>query len=178
MRRIINTVLISLLLVLAAGATFIYSGRYNIAATTPHTPVFKRVVGVFVDRSVAYHARDIQVPADFPAMDARTGFSQFDQMCVGCHGAPGVAALDIAQQMNPKPPELGEEAGEWSPAQLYWIITHGIKMTGMPGIRELHNQQERWQLTAFVHSLPEMAAADYQAMRNAARADETPHRQH
>jgi len=167
MRRTINTLLILLLLSLAAGAAFIYSGRYNMAATAPHTPVFKQVVEVLVERSVAHHAKDITVPSGFESMDRKTGFSHYHEMCVGCHGAPGVEALAVTRQMNPKPPALSEEAGEWPPAQLYWIITHGLKMTGMPGIRELHSQEERWQLTAFVRSLPDLTSEDYLNLRAA-----------
>lgn len=126
-------------------------------------------------RSVAHHAEGIQLPAGFEKMAGQAGFEHFDEMCVGCHGAPGVEALAIAQQMNPKPPDLSKEAGEWPSAQLYWIITHGLKMTGMPGIRELHSQEERWQLTTFVHSLPELAAEDYQALRAAVRTAEKDH---
>ena len=175
MRRIINTVLISLLLALAAGAAFIYSGRYNMAATAPHTPVFKQVVKVLVERSVTHHAKDIMVATGFETMDREAGFSHYDEMCVGCHGAPGVEALAVTRQMNPKPPELSEEAGEWPPAQLYWIITHGLKMTGMPGIRELHNQEERWQLTAFVRSLPDLTPEDYLALGAAMESAEESH---
>lgn len=165
----IKTVVTTLLFLLAAALGLMvyvmFSGVYNIAATEPHTPLFKWAVHVTMKNSVKHHAGDIEVPENLAGRETSKGFAEYDEMCVGCHGAPGVEPLHFTRGLNPEPPDLVEEAAEWKPAQLYWIIAHGIKMTGMPGIVEQHSEEEIWDLTAFVSELPTLTPEAYASLK-------------
>jgi len=37
---------------------------------------------------------------------------------------------------------LSEEAAEWEPQEIYWILAHGIKMAGMPAYGPTHTEEE------------------------------------
>lgn len=171
MKKVVYTLVFLLVVAVAGTVACLYSGIYNVAATSPHSALFHEAVEILVERSVERRAAEVQVPDDFKDISLRTGFEHYDQMCVGCHGAPGVEAIEITGQMNPEPPDLAEEAGEWLPAELYWIIVHGLKMTGMPGIEKIHDQREAWQITAFVRRLPNLSASAYRELRAQARDD-------
>jgi mono/diheme cytochrome c family protein len=67
--------------------------------------------------------------------------------------------------MNPEPPLLAEHAGDISVQELFWVIKHGIKMTGMPSWGATHSDDRIWAMAAFVKKLPEYDALDYQEMR-------------
>ncbi|MEP0546346.1 MAG: cytochrome c [Rhodothermales bacterium] len=85
-------------------------------------------------------------------------------MCQTCHGAPGHERSVIGEGMAPKPPRLSEEAEEWEPEEVYWIIAHGIKMAGMPAFGPTHSDEELWEIVAFAERLPEMTEAEYAAL--------------
>jgi hypothetical protein len=66
--------------------------------------------------------------------------------------------------MRPRPPHLTETAVHWTPAEIHWIVTHGIKMSGMPAFGPQHSREELVALTAFVSALPGLTAEDYRSL--------------
>jgi len=164
--------LLFLIVVLAvAGLAYIYSGRYDISATTPHWTIVKRLISITVDHSVKHHAEGITAPnLDDTAM-VRLGFEHYQEMCVDCHGAPGVKPEEFAQGLYPKAPRLKHPAEEWSPAELYWMTKYGIKMSGMPAFGDTHNEHELWSIVAFLKKLPSMDSAAYAQFKSLIPSD-------
>jgi hypothetical protein len=60
----------------------------------------------------------------------------------------------------PLPPDLAKIAPLYSPAELFWILKHGIKMTGMPSWSD-HSDEELWATVAFLDKLPGMNQQKY-----------------
>lgn len=148
-----------------AGLAFVYSGRADVAATSPHWAVTEWVLSTAMERSVERQARGIEPPDSLDdAAGVRAGAEAYDAMCVGCHGAPGIEPGAVGVGLEPEPPELAEEAGEWSAAELFWITKHGVRMTGMPAFGPTHSDAELWDLVAFVQRLPRMPEAEYQSL--------------
>ena len=85
-------------------------------------------------------------------------------MCVTCHGAPGVERGTLGKGINPKPPNLAKEAGEWSDRELFWITKHGIKLAGMPAFGVTHSDEELWAIVAFLRRLETMSAEEYRRL--------------
>lgn len=50
------------------------------------------------------------------------------------------------------------------PRQTFWVIKHGLKMTGMPAWGSSHGDDEPWAIVAFVGKLPGMTPSQYQKM--------------
>ena len=48
--------------------------------------------------------------------------------------------------------------------ELYWIIKHGLKMTGMPAFGETHPEEQLWGIVAFLRRLPSLDARTYEQM--------------
>ena len=67
---------------------------------------------------------------------------------------------DIGRGLSPPPPDLAKAAPLYSPAELFWIVKHGIKMTGMPAWSD-HSDEELWATVAFLEKLPGMSEQDY-----------------
>jgi len=154
-----------------AGVGLIYSGRINVAATNPHNALVYWVLDTASDRSIRYHAKGIKAPpVNDPAM-VLAGFRHYREMCVGCHLAPGIQSSEISEGLMPKPPKLQEVAEEWTPAELFWVIKNGIKMTGMPAWGLTHSDKKLWQVVAFVKQLPTMTPAQYKDMDQKAGPD-------
>ena len=161
MRTIIASILIAGLVVLLGTFAFIYSGLYDVAATDPHWPVTRWVLETARVRSIKAYAAGIQAPAglDDPAQ-ILIGVEHFAAHCAVCHGAPGVPKGDIGRGLYPPPPDLAKATQLYSPAELFWIVKNGIKMTGMPAWID-HSDEELWAIVAFIKKLPGMSEQDY-----------------
>ena len=158
---ILATVAAVCALLAVAGLTFIYSGVYDIGATTPHWPVTEWLLRTVRMRSIERHAADIHQPAGLDTQaNILMGVEHFSTHCAICHGAPGVPKDDIAEGLYPQPPNLAVAAKQFTAGELFWILKHGIKMTGMPAWSD-HTDPELWAIVAFLEKLPTMSEADY-----------------
>ena len=153
LRTVLATLLLSAASVLIAGLVIVYGGFFNVAATDRDWPLTSWAFETARMRSIRAHARGIAVPPDLddPAR-LPIGTEHFAAHCAVCHGAPGVPKGDIAEGMNPAPPDLAGAAQHYSHAELFWIIRHGIKMTGMPAWPD-HSDDEIWAIVAFLKKL-------------------------
>jgi mono/diheme cytochrome c family protein len=154
-----------IVLLAAAGALFIYSGLFDIAASQPEPAwrahLFELVKDRAIDHQVA--ASPVKPPPLGDPQLLRTGLVHFNEMCVVCHGAPGVPKSEIGMGLNPDAPNLSKEGAEQSPERLFWVLKNGIKMTGMPAFGLTHSDAEIWAMVAFLKQLPKLDAAHYAA---------------
>lgn len=170
MIKIIGTIVALGLVGIAGGAATVYSGVYDVAATAQHWPVTYRVLDMARIRSIKAHAEGIVTPDDL-GKETRIvgGTSHFSEHCSICHSAPGVEAEDMAEGMYPKPPVLTDVSKRYTPAQLFWILQHGIKMSGMPSWGD-HGDEALWDMVAFLEKLPDLTPVDYTKLVVAAKA--------
>lgn len=157
--------LTGVVLAMAAGAAiFVFWGVYNVSALQQHTEPVYTVLTTALDRSISQRAEEIDVPAlDQPDMQAR-GLSHYRDQCVQCHGAPGVTRHDVGKGMTPVPPNLAHTARNRTPAEVFWAIKHGIKMTGMPSWQFIFSDEEIWDIVAYMRQMGGLSPAEYQAM--------------
>lgn len=142
-------------------AAFVYSGAYDVAATTPHFESTYRVLRTVKEQSVKRQARKVEVPELDDPQKVHAGLKSFQEMCVVCHGAPGEPATQINKGLYPKPPDLAQAASGWTPAEQFVIIRRGLKMTGMPAWGPTHSDEQIWEIVAFLKMFPTMPAAEY-----------------
>jgi mono/diheme cytochrome c family protein len=163
----------SLLLLVAGTAVAIYAGLYNIAADVPHTQPVYWLFDTVRQRSVAARARDIVVPNNLDdANRISKGAGQYAEMCSGCHLGPGMKRTEISRGLCPRAPEL-RRGSDLTPAEQFWIVKHGVKMTGMPAWGVTHDDELLWDVVAFVRKLPELTPEQYETMvRNAPKHEE------
>ena len=178
MRSVIATVAAIVVLVAFAGAILVYPGAYNIGADQPHWSVTTWLLNQARDRSIRAHASGIAVPAGLndPAR-IMAGVTHYAEHCAVCHGAPGVERGDLAEGLYPRPPKLADAARLYTPGELFWIVKHGIRMTGMPSWSD-HSDDELWATVAFLEELVEMSAQDYAKLVAASRAQGGHHDSH
>lgn len=173
---IIQTVFATLGLLLVAGAVgvaaFVYAGVYDVAATKHHTALTYHLLHYAMLRSVRTRADDIHPPPLDGRDRFRNGMALYAEHCAQCHGAPGVSPAPFAFGLRPAPVNLVEPGRTWQPAQIYWIVKHGVKMTAMPGWQYRLSEDELWDLVAFVKGLPTVSPVDYEeTLPTAAKTD-------
>jgi mono/diheme cytochrome c family protein len=154
----------ALLALLGGAAVGIYAGVYNIAADVPHTQPVYWLFETVRERSVAARARNIKAPDDLndPKRISR-GAGQYAEMCSVCHLAPGVKRTEMSRGLYPRAPELRRKT-DLTLAEQFWIIKHGVKMTGMPAWGVTHRDGLLWDVVAFLRKLPELTPEQYEAL--------------
>jgi mono/diheme cytochrome c family protein len=156
----------ALAIVIAVGASvFFFGGYFNVAASEPNPGIVNWALVKVRMASIDRHARlASSVDLDSPEV-VRAGARAFSERgCANCHGAPGVKWQKFSEGLNPDPPDLKEIAHEREPAQLFWVVKNGIKMTGMPSFGAIGvDDREIWSIVAFVRKLPNVSEADFKA---------------
>jgi mono/diheme cytochrome c family protein len=170
-------IVVLLLFILGAGgaALFVYAGIYNIAATVQHTTPVYQLLEYVMRRSVKFRTDSIVVPDLTDAQRIRRGAGHYRGHCLQCHGAPGVAPDALAFGMTPAPVNLVSTAREWPADEIYWVIQHGIKMSGMPAWNYKLSEQEIWDVVAFVEALPALSPVEYAALSDALPKEHAKH---
>lgn len=153
------TVLVVMVVGAATGLAVIYSGLVDIAATTPHYAVTKWVLETTMDHSVERRADRISPPPAYHP-GART-MQQYRQICELCHGGPGKQPSEVGKGLRPEPPSLVKAAPELRDTEIFWVVKHGIRMTGMPAFGPTHPDAELWEVVALVKSLPAISPREY-----------------
>lgn len=114
-----NASLIIVAVLIVAGIGFVYAGIFNVAADEPHWSITHRVIESARERSIAMRAHGIQAPSLDDTHLIAMGAEHYDEMCTGCHLAPGRRDSDLRTGMNPKPPNLVEHGMHRSPEQTF-----------------------------------------------------------
>lgn len=162
---IVKTAIVALLaaavLAVLGSLLFIETGWYNLAADTPHFAPIRWMLLTMRNRAVRFHSRGISVPDLGDSSLAAGGFSLYRKNCQLCHGGPGEPAEQIGRGINPKPPRLATAANRWTDSELYWIVSRGLKMSGMPAFAPRLSDNDRWAIVAFLRRMIWFSPADY-----------------
>jgi cytochrome c553 len=150
-------------LVLAA-LLIAWSGMFNVAASRGHWKIVEWMLMLVMRNSVEKRALTIAAPPLDDADLVRLGAAHFNGGCAPCHGAPGIALNPVVLGMLPPPPDLAIVSKEWKAEELFWIVKHGIKYTGMPAWASQQRDDEVWALIAFVRQLPALDEVAYRAL--------------
>lgn len=166
-KRAILTLAAAIAVLAVVAVAVIYSGGYNVAATTGHTKPVEQALRTMMMRSVVAHARNVTPPPDFNAQDrelAEHAAGHYEMMCRTCHGAPG--KKPDPWQLYPPAPDLADalRVTNWSDAEVFWIIKNGIKDTGMSAFGGSHSDEDIWGLTALIRQLAKTTPEQYLAM--------------
>ena len=79
---------------------------------------------------------------------------------------------EISRGLYPRAPELRRQA-DLTPAEQFWIVKHGVKMSGMPAWGVTHDDELLWDVVAFVRQLPELTPERYEILvKNAPKHEE------
>lgn len=155
---------IGCVLVLAVlGFTYATFGLYDIGADAPHLGITRAAITYVRNRSIEARVSDIKVPSlDEPGRVAN-GASDYDAMCTSCHLAPGMAENEMRPGLYPKPPKLAEIPA-LPPVVQFWVIKHGIKMSGMSAWGKTHSDDEIWNMVALLQKLPKLTPGEYKML--------------
>jgi mono/diheme cytochrome c family protein len=163
-RTIGRLLLLPALGALAAGIA-LAAGLVDFSASTPPRRLEERLATFALNRSVARHAPRVANPLARSPAAVTAGLALFRTHCVDCHGAPGVDPTEAGASLNPPAPGLTlARVQARSDGELKWIVSNGIRMTGMPAFGASRSEEEVWQLVAALRRLPELSPEERQML--------------
>ncbi|MGD9906532.1 MAG: cytochrome c [Vicinamibacterales bacterium] len=119
-----------------------------------------------IETSVSRAARHFLIPAAARARTSPTpftdetlqsGLEHWADHCASCHGNDGSGQTAMGQGLYPKAPDMRlAESQSLSDGELFYIIEHGVKITGMPawGTGTPAGEAASWHLVQFIRRLP------------------------
>jgi mono/diheme cytochrome c family protein len=160
--RFIYALVFWIVVAIIAFFAFAFSGMYQAGADVPHWSITRYAIGMIREHAIEHRVADIKPPSlDDPAM-VRLGARHYAEMCTGCHLAPGMGHSELRDGLNPRPPDLTRFAPD--PAEAFWVIKHGLKMTAMPAWGATHDDHTIWAIVAFLQKQPRMSADEFHAL--------------
>jgi len=159
-------------LLLAGGVALFYTlgGFMNVAATHKEPPPVAWLLHTTYRNSVEQHAADIKVPAGLGSKEqVLSGALKYLEMCSGCHTAPGVQRSVVAEGLNPPPPHLAKIFPHRTKTEAFWVIKHGVRMTGMPAFGPTHSDEAIWEIVAFIDHASKANPKQFQTLMDQAQ---------
>jgi cytochrome c553 len=147
------------------GMLIAWLGMIDIRASSGHWRVTNWFLHWVMRSSVRTAAIGIEVPdLDNPAY-LPLAAGHYENACADCHGSPERSRSPTVLAMLPPPPDLREVAGLWSDAELFEIVRHGVRYTGMPAWPAANRDDEVWAMVAFLRRYHEFDGAEYRRLR-------------
>jgi mono/diheme cytochrome c family protein len=163
--KVLAGMALAVLILAATIAATIATGLFNTAATVAPSRLEKQLARWAIDRAADRRAPKKSNPFRSEPARLREGFEHYREMCISCHGAPGVDASPVGEGLNPPAPDLTlARIQERSDGELFWLVQNGIRMTGMPAFGPTHRDEEIWEIVAFLRHLPELTPEEEKAL--------------
>ncbi len=160
-----------------AGFVGAAAGVVPVNASGGHWAVTEAVLRFGMERSVAMHARGVVAPRLDDPLLVLKGAGHYELGCAPCHGSPSQTTARLARGSLPRPPSLTSPTREWSSAELFYIVKHGLKFTGMPAWPSQRRDDEVWAMVALLRALPTMSATTYRQLVDGANLTGEPLRE-
>ena len=167
LRQLVHAALVLATAVGALGVFVLVSGVVPIRASAGHWTVTRWFLDFAMSRSFSTYSFGIEVPPlDDPALVLR-GAGHYEGACRPCHGSVTGMLPAIPRAMTPHPPLLPGKIAAWEPRELFSIVKHGVKFTGMPAWPARQRDDEVWAVVAFLRRMPQLDAAQYRQLSGA-----------
>ena len=137
----------------------------------------------WVETVLARQARGIATPAGAKEMknphpvtepsmaEAR---EHFVEHCSVCHGSTGRGDTLYGRNLYPKVPDLTQaDTQQLTDGELFYIISNGVRFTGMPAFGGEDSPESIWGLVSFIRRLPKLTPEEINQLQEMAEGGKT-----
>ena len=129
-----------------------------------------------VENILARRLRVLALPGDYRRLtnpvlrndeSIRNGMEHFADHCATCHANDGTGNTDMGRGMFPPAPDMrGAATQGMSDGELFYVIEHGVRFTGMPawGNGTTADEESSWHLVNFIRHLPKLTPEELEEM--------------
>lgn len=159
---------VAVVVVLAVGLCYVRFGFVDPRADLPVGRLERRIAMPALDAAVDRRAPQARNPLQPTDANLIAGMKIYQSNCAGCHGDiqhPHTAFGDV---FYPRVPQFAEDAPDMLENQNFFIIQHGVRLSGMPAWNTTLSKQQIWQVTMFLSHMDKLPAQVSEQWKTAA----------
>lgn len=172
MRKVILSVFSTLLVIgLLLGGFVLYIRGHGFSAREQPT---------WMEKTMARNARKIATPSDAKNLTNPRQQQTAEMMaeaeehfvghCGSCHGIYGRGDTVIGKNLYPKVPDMTmADTQQMSDGEIYYVISNGVRLTGMPAWESEDKPEAIWDLVSLIRRLPKLSPEETKLLQESAR---------
>ena len=164
MKTVLVTVLITL--VVLCGAVYWLLVGHGYAADEKPPQVENALADAARDLATPRRSKNLKNPVPETPGNMAEAREHFAEHCALCHGLDGKGKTMLGTDVYPSAPDLsGGDTQEMSDGELFYIISNGIRFSGMPAWKSQDSPDSIWRLVSFIRHLPKQTPQELEEMK-------------
>lgn len=162
-------VTVVVLIVAAAAGSLLYARATGLSARTAPGRAEMAAARWVRHWAIPSRFRNMSNPLPRTAEAVDAGLAHFADHCATCHANDGSGDTAMGRGMYPPAPDMRQSGTQsMTDGELFYIIEHGVRFTGMPawGADNPNDAELGWQLVHFIRHLPHLSAAELERMES------------
>jgi mono/diheme cytochrome c family protein len=168
MRKFVLGFVVAVVVLFMAGFCFLRFGFLDPRADIPMNPLEMRMAMPSLDAAVDRRAAETHNPIQPTDENLLAGMKIYQTNCAICHGDVHRPHGALADSLYPRAPQFLEDAPDMPEHQNFFIVQHGIRMSGMPSWKQVLNEQQIWQVITFLSHMDKLSPQLSDAWKTAA----------
>jgi mono/diheme cytochrome c family protein len=163
--RVATVVAATLLTVMAGGVSYVVAT--GLSARPAPGPIETRLARTMRRLATPRDVRARTPPLPSTADAVAEALNHFARYCATCHSNDGSGEAPIGKAMFPRAPDMRQAPTQaLSDGELFYIIEHGVRFTGMPawGDGSPKGEDLGWKLVHFIRHLPQLTPEELKEM--------------
>lgn len=170
MIRILIGLLFGIVVVLIAAFCYVRFGFVDPRADANIGALETKIAMPALDASVERRAPKIQNPLQPTEENLIAGMNIYQGTCAECHGDIQHPHDQFGDSFYPRAPQFVEDAPDMPENQNFYIIQHGVRLSGMPAWAKVLDERKIWQVTTFLSHMDKLPPSVSDAWKTAAKA--------
>ncbi len=163
MRDFLLGIVVAVALLLAGAIGYLRLGLAEVSADVAAPSWQNRLLQFATHASVRRQVRDLRSPQLHTDEELIEGGKTYMAGCAGCHRAVGSRRRKSIYFIPPR--EFALDGSEYTEAERFWIIKHGIRHTGMSAYGPSYTDKMMWNLAEFVGRMKDLPPAVKSALQ-------------
>jgi mono/diheme cytochrome c family protein len=148
MKKLLLGALLMLLATLLVAVVILRFGLVPVSADGTHSRLEARIMPVVLHAAVSRQAPTAKTLTPVSDEARQSGMHTYKAVCATCHGTFNGKPSEYGQAFYPPAPTFSQGLPAYKETELFWIIKHGIRNTGMPAWGGTLSDEEIWQVVA------------------------------
>jgi mono/diheme cytochrome c family protein len=159
MRNFVLGLATPVVILLLAAIFMVGTGRVPIEASQQPSTLEMRIATTALNAAVQRCAASLSNPVKMDDDALMQAMVLYKMSCASCHGAPGDADNVYGRSFYPPAPQFPTQHPRRSEAELYYVIKHGVRNTGMAAWGNLMEEEQVWKVAALLSRLDSLPPA-------------------
>jgi mono/diheme cytochrome c family protein len=152
MKKVLLGAVLILAILLLAALAITRLGLMPVTADGSHSSLEARIMPAVLHASISRHASQETNPVLLNEDNLKAAVDTYKAMCARCHSTPEGKPSIYGQSFYPPAPQLAKGMAQYTDSQLFWVIKHGIRNTGMPAWGSMLSDDEIWQIVSLLNN--------------------------